>query len=167
MKFGFVAKSRATWPVGRICETLGLSRSGFYAWLVRPQSARAQHNIHLGAAVRASFAGSDRTYGARRVRRDVLAAGYPCSVPRIARLMRAQALRARPGRRARPTETGDRSLHAIAPNLLDRNFTATAPNQKWVADFTDLWTREGWLSTWRSSWTCLRVAWWAGRCKRR
>ena len=145
MKFGFVAKYRATWPVGLICETLGLSRSGFYAWLVRPHSARAQHNIHLGAAVRASFAGSDRTYGARRVRRDVLAAGYPCSVQRIARLMRAQALRARPRRRALPTDTGDRTLHAIAPNLLDRNVTATAPNQKWVADFTYLWTREGWL----------------------
>ena len=143
MKFGFVAKYRAAWPAGLICETLGLSRSGFYAWLVRPQRARAQHKFHLGAAVRASFAGRDRTYGARRVRRDVLAAGYPWSVQRIARLMRAQALRAWPRRGALPTDTGDRSLHAIAPSLLDRNFTSTAPNQKWVAGSTNLWTRAG------------------------
>lgn len=59
--------------------------------------------------------------------------------------MRAPALHARPRRRASPRDTGARSAHATAPNLLDRDFTATAPNQKWVADFTYLWTAEGWL----------------------
>ncbi len=59
--------------------------------------------------------------------------------------MRTQALRARPRKRALPTDRGERSLHALAPNVLDRQFTATAPNQKWVADFTYVWTHEGWL----------------------
>jgi len=64
---------------------------------------------------------------------------------RVERLMRVQGLRARPRRRGLPTDRGDRPSGAIAPNLLDRQFQATAPNQKWVADFTYLWTAEGWL----------------------
>jgi len=75
----------------------------------------------------------------------VLEAGYPCGLHRIERLMRIQALRARPRRRSLPIDCGQRSTAAIAPNLLDREFHATAPNQKWVGDFTYLWTAEGWL----------------------
>jgi putative transposase len=73
------------------------------------------------------------------------AAGHACGLHRIERLMKAQALRARPKRKALPMDTGERSVHAIAPNVLERQFTATAPNQKWVADITYVWTREGWL----------------------
>ena len=145
MKFGFVAKHRGTWPVDMACEALGVSRSGFYAWLTRSPSVRARADVVIGAAVRASFLVSDRTYGARRVWRDVRAAGHACGRDRIVRLMRGQALRARPRRRALPMDPGERSLHALAPNVLDRQFTATAPNQKWVADFTYIWTHEGWL----------------------
>jgi len=61
------AKHRGVWPVSWMCDTLGVSRSGFHAWLTRPQSARARRDEALGAVVRASFARSDRTYGARRV----------------------------------------------------------------------------------------------------
>ena len=145
MKFGFVAKHRGTWPVKWLTEALGVSRTGFYAWEARPQSARSRTDAVIGAAVRASFVMSDRTYGARRVLPDVRAAGHACGLHRIERLMRAQALRARPRRRALPLDLGVRSVHALAPNILDREFTATAPNQKWVADFTYVWTHEGWL----------------------
>lgn len=145
MKFGFVAKHRGAWPVLMLCEALGVSRSGFYAWLTRPRSQRSLDDETLGKQARLSFADSDRTYGARRVWRDVLEAGYPCGLHRIERLMRIQALRARPRRRGMPIDRGERSTAAIAPNLLDRAFHATAPNQKWVADFTYLWTAEGWL----------------------
>ncbi len=145
MKFGFVVKHRATWPVEILCQALGVSRSGFYAWLVRPESAHAQTDARIGADVRASFLLSDRTYGARRVLRDVRAAGHVCGLHRVERLMRVHALRARPRRKALPFDTGERSLHALAPNVLDREFVATAPNQKWVADFTYVWTSEGWL----------------------
>ena len=145
MKFGFVAKHRGAWPVGMMCAALGVSRSGFYAWLTRPRSRRELVNVVIGQQVRQSFLDSDRTYGARRVWRDVLEAGHRCGLHRIERLMRAQTLRARPRRRGLPVDRGDRSHGAIAPNLLDRQFQATAPNQKWVADFTYLWTAEGWL----------------------
>ena len=143
MKFGFIAKHRAIWPASWLCETLGVSRSGFHAWLTRSPSARSRSDEEIGAKVRASFMGSDRTYGARRVWHDVLADGISCGLHRIERLMRQQALRARPRRRGLPKDTGERSV--IAANILDRQFAADSPNQKWVADFTYIWTVEGWL----------------------
>ena len=145
MKFGFVAKHRGTWPVRWLCEALGVSRSGFYSWLTRPRSARALAGDVLTTKVRASFVASSRTYGARRVWHDVLADGAACGLHRIERLMRIQALRARPRRRGLPADTGTRAMGAMAANVLDRQFTAQAPNQKWVADFTYIWTAEGWL----------------------
>jgi putative transposase len=145
VKFGFVAKHRGAWSVALICEALGVSRSGFYAWLVRPRSQRQCDDEVLGRQARQSFPDSDRTYGARRVWRDVLEAGHRCGLHRVERLMRVQSLRARPRRRGLPIDRGERPSGAIAPNLLDRQFQATAPNQKWVADFTYLWTAEGWL----------------------
>lgn len=143
MKFGFVAKHRGAWPVNLMCEVLGVSRSGFYAWLTRPRSQRSVDDEVLGARVHQSFVASDRTYGARRVWHDVLALGHRCGLHRIERLMRVQALRARPRRRGLPKDRGERS--AVADNVLDRQFQAEAPNQKWVADFTYIWTAEGWL----------------------
>ena len=145
MKFGFVAKHRGAWPVAMLCEALGVSRSGFYVWLVRPRSRRSLEDERLTELARRSFLDSDRTYGARRVWRDVLVDGQRCGLHRIERLMRAQALRARPRRRGLPVDRGARPTTAPAANLLDRQFVAQAPNQKWVADFTYLWTAEGWL----------------------
>ena len=143
MKFGFIAKHRGVWPVRWLCEALGVSRSGFHAWLTRPLSARARSDEELGAKIKASFVGSDRTYGARRVWHDVLAEGATCGLHRVERLMREQALRDRPRRRGLPSDKGTRN--EAADNVLDRQFEATAPNQNWIADFTYLWTAEGWL----------------------
>ena len=145
MKFGFIAKHRGIWPSAWLCETLDVSRSGFYAWLTRTPSARQRSNEILSSEVRSSFLQSDRTYGARRVWHDLLAAGHACGLHRIERLMKLQGLRARPRRRGLPQDHGDRLSSAMAPNVLDRQFTASAPNQKWVADFTYIWTAEGWL----------------------
>jgi putative transposase len=145
VKFGFVTKHRGAWTVRQLCEALGVSRSGYYGWLTRPRSQRERDDEVIGMQVRQSFLGSDRTYGARRVWHDVLAEGHRCGLHRIERLMQAQALRARPRRRGLPVDTGQRSIAAIAPNVLDRQFQASSPNQKWVADFTYVWTAEGWL----------------------
>lgn len=143
MRFAFIAKHRGIWPVSWICGALGVSRSGFHAWLVRAPSARARSDVEVGNKIRASFKLSDRTYGARRVWHDVLAEGISCGLHRIERLMRQQGLRARPRRRGLPKDHGERSV--IADNVLDRQFVADRPNQKWVADFTYIWTAEGWL----------------------
>jgi putative transposase len=145
VRFAFVAKHRGIWPAGWLCGALGVSRGGFHAWLTRPSSARTRDNESLVAKVRSSFLASDRTYGARRVWHDLLADGVSCGLHRIERLMRQQALKARPRRRRLPSDTGARSMNAIAPNVLDRIFEAPAANRKWVADFTYIWTAEGWL----------------------
>ena len=145
MKFGFVAKHRGVWPVRLMCEALGVSRGGFYAWITRPKSQREQLDESISPHVYQSFVASYRTYGARRVLMDVLELGYRCGLHKIERLMKAQALRARPKRRAKPTDRAGRSEVTIGSNLLDRQFVADAPNKKWVADFTYIWTAEGWL----------------------
>lgn len=132
--FGLVAKHRGVWPVSWMCDALGVSRSGFHAWLARPRIARALQDELLGAAIRVSFVRSDQTYGARRVWHDVLAEGFECGLHGIERLMQMNALRARPRRRQLPKDVGERS--SIAPNVLEREFEAEGPNQKWVADFT-------------------------------
>lgn len=144
MKFVFIAKHRTIWPVAWLCDALGVSRSGFHAWLNRSPSARSRSDEAVGQRVKASFVASDRTYGARRVWHDLLAEGVNCGLHRIERLMRLQALRARP-RRRRLKDEGDRQIATVPSNILDRQFAAERPNQKWIADFTYIWTAEGWL----------------------
>jgi putative transposase len=143
--FAFIATHRGIWPAGWLCEALGVSRGGFYAWRIRSPSARAKADEELLPRGRGSFLASDRTYGARRVWHDLLADGISCGRHRIERLMRHQALRARPRRRRLPPDTGVRSTNAVAPNVLNRTFNASLANRKWVADFTYVWTAEGWL----------------------
>jgi putative transposase len=145
VKFAFIAKHRGIWAVDWMCGALGVSRGGFYAWLRRPRSRRSRSDEELSAKVRASFLASDRTYGARRVWRDLLADGAWCGLHQIERLMRLQALKARPRRRRLPPDRGERQVGAVAANVLDRTFVAPAPNRKWIADFTYIWTAEGWL----------------------
>lgn len=145
MKYPFIARHRAVWSVSVLCRVLGVSRSGYYEWLGRGPSAREQANIRLAGRIRQSFEASDRTYGSPRVWRDLRAWGERCGRHRVARLMRTAKLVARARRRRSPTDTGLRPAHAIANNVLDRDFSAAAPNQKWVADFTYVWTAEGWL----------------------
>ena len=145
MKFVFIAKHRSIWPVVWLCDALGVSRSGFHAWLTRSPSRRAREDEAIGAKARTSFMASARTYGARRVWRDVLSEGVCCGLHKVERLMRQQALRARPRRRGLPKDEGERLAAAIAPNVLDRQFVADRPNAKWVADFTYIWTAQGWL----------------------
>ena len=145
MKFSFIAKHRGIWPADWLCGALGVLRGGFYAWLTRPRSQRSRSDEAIGAKVRASFLASDRTYGARRVWKDLLADGLSCGLHRIERLMRLQALKSRPRRRRLPPDLGERQAGAVAANVLDRSFEAHAPNRKWIADFTYIWTAEGWL----------------------
>jgi len=145
VKFAFIAKHRTAWPLSWLCSALGVSRSGFHAWLTRRPSRRALDDERIVPLVRASFLASDRAHGARRVCRDVLAGGIDCGLHKVERLMRQQALRARPRRRSLPPDKGERAPGAAPANILDRRFEAAGPNQRWVADFTYIWTAEGWL----------------------
>ena len=93
--------------------------------------------------IKQSFQSSDRTYGARQIWHDVLAEGLCCGLHHIERLMRLNALRTRLRQRRLPKDAGDRTT--IMPNVLNRQFMANRPNQKWIAGFTYMWTAEGWL----------------------
>jgi putative transposase len=144
MRFAFIAKHRHVWPLEWMCSALEVSRSGFHAWLTRAPSARALADAALTPVIERSFKASDRTYGARRVWRDVLAEGLACGLHKVERFMRQNALRARPRRRGLPKDRAEREA-AVAENVLDRAFEASGPNRKWIADFTYVWTAEGWL----------------------
>lgn len=124
---------------------LEVSHGGFYAWSVRGPSRRSLEQARLTGLIRQSFLQSDRTYGSPRVWRDLADWGERCGKKRVARLMRCAGLQGRAKRRRRPTDEGLRPEHTIAPNVLAREFDAPAPNKKWVADFTCVWTAEGWL----------------------
>jgi putative transposase len=128
-----------------MCAVLEVTRGGYYAWLKRPPCRRAQEDERILVAVRRSFAESDSTYGVRRVWLDLKAWAISCGRERLARLMRATALVARPRRRRLPRDTGIRPEHLLAPNVLNREFAAALPDRRWVADFTYIWTGEGWL----------------------
>lgn len=145
MRYGFIARHRTVWPTRAMCRVMEVSHSGFYEWLGRSPSCWQRENLRLTGRIRESFEASDRTYGSPRVWRDLHEWGEVCSENRVARLMQAAGLQARRKRRRSPTDTGVRPEHSIAANMLERQFEADAPNRKWVADFTYLWTAEGWL----------------------
>ena len=112
MKFAFIAKHRGIWQTQLMCRTLGVSRAGFYEWLRRTESDRAEANRELLALIRDSFEQSDRKYGSPRVWRDLIAWGYRCSQNRVARLMFTTGLQARRKRRRLPEDI-DRSARAL------------------------------------------------------
>jgi putative transposase len=144
VKFAFIHAEKAVFPVLVLCEVLGVSTSGYYAWIRRPRSRRAAEDARLGAAIAASHARSRRTYGRPRILADLRAQGERVSGKRVARLMRQRGLASI--RRPRFTATTD-SQHKqpVAPNLLQRAFKVKAMNTVWVGDVTYIWTWAGWL----------------------
>ena len=144
MKFAFIAREKAMFPIDLLCTVLGVSRAGFYAAQGRPVPARRRDDQQLAVHVAAAHAASRRRYGSPRVYRELQAQGQAVGRHRVARLMREQGLRAREKRRFQRTTDSQHNL-PVAPNVLDRQFTVAAPNTAWVSDITYLWTREGWL----------------------
>jgi transposase InsO family protein len=140
----FMRDHVADFPVSVMCEVLGVSRSGYYAWASRAESARAAADRALAAEIRAAHTASRGRYGSPRVHAELRARGRRVGRKRVARLMRGMGLAARRRRRFRRT-TDSRHSFPIAPNLLGRNFTAAAPDRVWLADLTYIWTAEGWL----------------------
>lgn len=128
-----------------MCRLLEVSASGFYEWLDRPPSARSLANARLLVRIRESYVLSHQTYGSPRIWKDLVVAGECCGENRVARVMREANITAQPKPRRKPTDVGVRPEHSIAPNVLERDFAAPGPNQKWAADFTYIWTGEGWL----------------------
>lgn len=127
-------------------RVLQVSRSGFYAWRNRQRqsSAREQRRVHLDASVKAAFEASKGRSGSPRLTLDLADADMKHDRKTVANSMRRQGLRAKAAKKFKATTNSKHKL-PVAPNLLQQDFTATMPNQKWVSDITYLWTDEGWL----------------------
>ena len=135
---------QAVFPVATMCRLLGVSTSGSYAWRVRPPSKRRLRDAELSMTIRTIHATSRGTYGEPRIHAELVAEGIRVSHKRVARLMRAEGLEGISRRKGTPTTVRDREARQ-APDLVQREFTATAPGQLWVADITYLPTWAGFL----------------------
>ncbi len=136
MRFEFIAAEKAHHSLSRLCRCLRVTRSGFYAWRGRPESARRRRDRHLKVLVRASFDASKQRYGSPRIHEDLLEQAERVSRTRVIRLMPEEDLKARVRKRYRCTTMSDHD-QPVAANRLNRQFTAEAPNQRWVGDTTE------------------------------
>lgn len=144
MRFALVDQAKEEFPVQRLCDVLAVSQSGYFAWKNRPASERQHQDMVLLAHVRSSFALSNGTYGSPRMTRELRDNGLAVGRRRTARLMRENGLVARQKRRFKRT-TDSEHAWPVAPNLIEQDFTAIRPDEKWGADISYVWTREGWL----------------------
>lgn len=144
MIYEIVDAKKAEIPIDRSCRLLGVSISGYYAWTRRQPSLRQYGDMILLAHVRHHFELSRETYGSPRMHAELKASGISCGRHRIARLMRDNGLKALMKRRYKKTTDSEHG-GPVAPNLLDQDFSAEGPNQKWGSDISYIWTAEGWL----------------------
>jgi transposase InsO family protein len=127
-----------------MCRVLRVSPSGYYAWRTRPKSERAKRDRELTRVIRRIHADSKQVYGRPRVTAELKDEGYDCGERKVGRLMREAGLRGCPLRRFKVTTQSDPS-HPVAGNLLQQDFTAEGPNERWAADITYISTQRGWL----------------------
>lgn len=142
-KYEFIKLNQKKYNTRMMCRLLGVARSGYYAWLRKPNSDRELEDKRLLRLIRASFEASQGVYGAPRVFLDLREAGETCSKHRVARLMRENNIRAQPGYRTRRYVAG--KPVKLIPDLVKRNFGVSKPNRIWVSDITYIRTWEGWL----------------------
>jgi len=146
VKYAWIEAHRDSYSVTLMCQLLGVSRSGAHAARVRPASARAKTDSQLTDEIRRRQRKHRGRYGRRRMHRELgRALERPVNEKRVGRLMREHDLQSRQRRRFRVVTTDSKHAHPMAPNVLARDLTATAPNQKWLADLTYVPTAEGWL----------------------
>jgi putative transposase len=144
VRYGCIHRRRSLYPVTMMCRVLKVSRSGYYAWRVRPESERATEDRALTRAIRRVHAATRQVYGRPRITAELKDEGFSCGERRVGRLMRAAGLRGCPQRRFKVTTQSDPS-HPVAGNLVQQDFKAKCPNQRWAADITYISTQRGWL----------------------
>ena len=144
MRYLCIDRCRNQYPIRMMCRVLKVSKSGYYAWRTRPESARAKTDRELTRVIRRLHGESGGVYGSPKIRADLKDEGYHYGLHKVARLMRIAGLRGCPKGRFRVTTKRDPS-DPVAKNLLAQDFATDAPNQKWSADITYLATNQGWL----------------------
>ncbi|WP_312352181.1 IS3 family transposase [Pseudomonas sp.] len=144
LKYAFIKKHSTDYPVRRLCQTLKVHPSGYYAWLAEPQSARAKEDQRLLGLIKHAWLESGGVYGYRKIHGDLRELGETCGRNRVGRLMQAEGVRSQTGYRRRPAFYGGKPTVA-SPNHLARQFKVSEPNKVWVTDITYIRTYEGWL----------------------
>lgn len=144
MKYAFIRENRTDYTVRRLCRVLGVSESGYYAWVDRPASMTARKNQQLITQIRCFHRASNDIYGAPRIHRDLLQHGECVSRQRVGRLMRQAGIQSKVAKKFIVT-TQSKATTPLAPDRLRRNFTTSKPNEAWVSDTTFVRTRQGWL----------------------
>jgi transposase InsO family protein len=144
MKYQFIEQHKHEFPIIVMCNVLGISESGFYAWRKRPACQRTREDAQLTQEIRHVFVTHQGRYGSPRIHRELKDQGRNPSRKRVARLMHEADMRARRKYRRVVTTQRDTS-HPVASNILHREFTATEPNRKWVTDITYIPTMQNWL----------------------
>lgn len=161
MLYGFIERHEGEHPAAVMCAVLGVGASGYYAWRGRSASERLQADEALKTRIAEVWTASRRTYGSPRMTKALQAQGEQCGENRVARLMAESGLKARKKRMFQPAKTDSGHGLPVVPNMLDRAFAASAPNQKWVGDITFIATQEGWLylAVWMDLFSRLIVGW--------
>lgn len=144
MRYQFIKENKDDFNIEHLCQQLEVSRSGYYAWLNRPESRRAHQNRRLIKTIKDNFEESRSTYGYRRIHRCLQAQGETCSKHRVARLMKRHQLQPKTKKKFKATTNSKHKL-PIHKNHLQRDFTPGQINQAWVSDITYIATNEGWL----------------------
>ena len=144
MRLCFIENEKANFSICRMCKVLRVSESGYYAWLSRPASQRQRDDMVYLAHIRAEHAHNYRAYGRKRMTDELRNQGIVIGERRVGRLMRENDISIVRTHKFKRT-TNSNHNHNFAPNLLDGDFQATGPNQKWAGDISYLWTAEGWL----------------------
>lgn len=164
MKYKFMKDNLNIYHVNTMSEVLKVTRSGYYAWLRRPMSAREKHNRYLSERIRSIYEQRNRVYGCLRITAELREEGFSCSKNRVARLMRKQGITARTKRRFRIT-TNSKHNKPIAENLVEMQFNPEKKNNLWTSDITYIRTREGWLylSVVLDLWSRSVISWRADR----
>jgi len=146
MTFRLIDQERAHHAVSLLCSVLGVSRQGYWAWTKRPASARRVEDERLKPRILQAWRDSDEIYGAPRLRAELsLGEGLRIGTKRVARLMRELEIQGVSRRRKRVRTTTPDAKAPPAPDLVQRHFAASRPNETWVADITYVPTYEGWL----------------------
>ena len=145
MRFEFISVEKAHFPVNALCRVLNVSKSGYYAWCNRKPSKRTLDDAALLRVIRSVFSANRKTYGSPRVHAVLLDQGIEVGENRVARIMRENGIAVQTRRGFRCSTTQSDPNNAVVGNELDRDFTATAINEKWVTDVTFVPTNEGWL----------------------
>ena len=145
MKFSFIKEHLCEFPVAVACDTFAVSRSGYYAWLGRPESAREKRHAELAVKIKAVHEENRKVYGSPRIFQALQFKGEKVCENTVAAVMREHEIRAKTKRKFVPRTTDSRHGQPLAENLLDRRFDAELPDRKWVVDITYIPTDEGWL----------------------